>query len=599
MRTWKTVNCQTSKTLATDTLNRAWLWGYDGYGEFGLGESGKVFSTPTLLDEYSIAFTPLLTVYGWNSSGKFGDPQTFFLLPKTLDYADSDWINSYIKNTMYHMAIVKGNGTLWATGNILYDQYLYTTASSPVQIGSLSDWSKVSVGEAYTMALKMDGTLWTWGNAAEGRLGVGDDSPRYSPTQVGVSSDWDSVSCGLWHTAAITINGVMWAWGTQASYALGNGNSYGYQPSPIEITQEYDSSLAVVPTTNNWNQVSCGSNYTLAIKTTGTLWGCGYNNSGQLGLSSYNNSPYFRQVGTLSNWSKVDTANNSRFSTLAVKTNGTLWAWGRNDYGQLGLGDTLPRISPVQVGTNTNWSDVSFVEYYTLALNNQGGLFQCGYWNNNYVVTLTEVEPNSTWSNFYVKNTPIKTHITDIYWKDTDISLENFIGIKEDGTLWACGYYAVELMGFPGEYGAPTSTSSLVQIGMDTDWKTCSVNFGTAAVIKTDGTLWTCGYNYFGGLGLGDNINRSSPTQVGKWTCGYNNYNLGFDDALHRSSPCQVGTLSTWSDITITENAIGAIQGIAGTGTTNIVNIPFNFNIQSDWNKANSELITAVKGRTV
>ena len=110
--------------------------------------------------------------------------------------------------------------------------------------------------------------------------------------------------------------------------------------------------------------------FSLAIKTDGTLWSWGHNSYGQLGIGiagSYQGRSSPVQIGALTTWSKI--AAGQRHST-AIKTDGTVWTWGWNEHGQLGLGDTTDRSSPVQVGSLTNWETIAAGHSFTLATNN-------------------------------------------------------------------------------------------------------------------------------------------------------------------------------------------------------------------------------------
>ena len=140
----------------------------------------------------------------------------------------------------------------------------------------------------------------------------------------------------------------LWSWGYYPFGQLGLGNTNAY------------SSPKQVGALTNWSSVSCGSYFTVSIKTDGTLWSWGYSYTGQLGL---NNTTYYsspKQVGALTNWSSVSCG---YVHTVSIKTDGTLWSWGQNAQGQLGLGNTTNYSSPKQVGALTNWSSVSCGTY--------------------------------------------------------------------------------------------------------------------------------------------------------------------------------------------------------------------------------------------
>jgi len=225
--------------------------------------------------------------------------------------------------------------------------------SSPIQVGSLTNWKQVAGGFGHTASIKTDGTLWTCGSNQYGQLGNGTTSNYSSPIQIGSLTNWKQVSAVYYHTASIKTDGTLWTWGWSLYGQLGNGTIV-YYSSPIQVG-----------TLTNWKQVAGGGYHTTSIKTDGTLWTCGYNGSGQLGNGTivYYSSPI--QVGSLTNWKQVA---GGLVHTAAIKTDGTLWTCGSNQYGQLGNGTTLNYSSPIQVGTLTNWKQVAGGLYHTASI---------------------------------------------------------------------------------------------------------------------------------------------------------------------------------------------------------------------------------------
>jgi alpha-tubulin suppressor-like RCC1 family protein len=217
--------------------------------------------------------------------------------------------------------------------------------SSPVQVGSLLDWSNVAAGEEFGGAIKTDGTLWTWGDNSYGRLGNNTASvSTSSPVQIGSLTNWSSLSLGRDHGLAIKTNGTLWSWGRAASYGEPGLNNRINQSSPVQV-----GSLTT------WAKIAASRTTSAAIKTDGTLWTWGYNYAGKLGHNNLIDRSSPTQVGALTNWLEVSA---SEYLTLATKTDGTVWSWGSNSSGALGGGSTLPayRSSPVQVGALTDWS---------------------------------------------------------------------------------------------------------------------------------------------------------------------------------------------------------------------------------------------------
>jgi alpha-tubulin suppressor-like RCC1 family protein len=316
---WKSVSAGFNHTIATKTDGTLWSWGNNNCGQLGLGN---------LISRSSPVQVGSRTNWKSVSAGC-----TLFCI---------------------HTLATKTDGTLWSWG-VGSDGRLglgtVINHSSPVQVGSLTNWSSVSAGFNHTIATKTDGTLWSWGlSGFSGTLGLGNLISRSSPVQVGSLTNWSSVSAGNNHSLATKTDGTLWSWGTGATGRLGLGTVINHS-SPVQV-----GSLT------NWSSVS-GANHSLAIKTDGTLWSWGTGATGRLGLGTVINHSSPVQVGSLTNWSSVSGANHS----LAIKTDGTLWSWGTGATGRLGLGTVINHSSPVQVGSLTNWSSVSAGEVHSLA----------------------------------------------------------------------------------------------------------------------------------------------------------------------------------------------------------------------------------------
>jgi alpha-tubulin suppressor-like RCC1 family protein len=249
---------------------------------------------------------------------------------------------------------IKTNGTLWAWGvgggtganGVLGLGDLIST-SSPVQVGNGIDWAFVTTAGNRCWAIKTDSTLWAWGYNGTGRLGHNNTISRSSPVQIGTDTDWAIVSGGFDHSLAIRKTGTLWGWGQPARGALGLNNSTPPRSSPVQVG-----------TDTNWKDVSVGPNFTVALRSNGTLWSWGIGNVGQLGLNSTTDitngvsSP--AAVGALTNWKNISAA--AGFCT-AIKTDGTLWAWGSGN--SVGVNSSVNRSSPIQVGSFTDWKSVS------------------------------------------------------------------------------------------------------------------------------------------------------------------------------------------------------------------------------------------------
>jgi len=338
------------------------------------------FTGITLGSGISCGPPPPLTLYAWgyNANGSLGlNDVVSRSSPVQLGATGSSTWASMSNTSNPQTGGVKTDGTLWAWGiNTVgqLGQNDLVPRSSPTQVGSLATWSNTVVGNSGQLAVKTDGTLWSWGFNLFGQLGLNDTNYRSSPVQIGALTNWSSKLAAFGGNSsgaaqnyfAIKNNGTLWAWGN-TGFGLGD-NTVIKRSSPVQIG-----------TDTNWNQIF-GGDVTMAVRTDGTLWVWGGNYNGSLGLNlglAYRSSPV--QVGLLTDWLNCKTTPNSQSNNMLVlKSNGTLWTWGNNSDGQLGLNDTVYRSSPVQIGSGTTWLALAWTYRSGLAAKADGTLWSWG-----------------------------------------------------------------------------------------------------------------------------------------------------------------------------------------------------------------------------
>jgi alpha-tubulin suppressor-like RCC1 family protein len=310
------------------------------------------FTDADIVDQY---VNGTLFMWGYNSYGQIGDNTNDYNKYTPVKIGAGGIISFKISCGRNHSAAVKTDGTLWAWGQNYYGQLGDDTTddrSSPVQtITGGYNWKQVACGYAQTAAIKSDGTLWNWGVYT------------YTPEEtVAGGTDWKQVSCGG-HIAGVKTDGTLWLWGSNSSGQLGDGT-----------TDDNASPIETITGGNSWTQVSCGGAHSAAIKTDGTLWLWGSNYSGQLGDGTgfgQNKSSPVQTIAGGNNWKQVSCGGRS---TAAIKTDGTLWAWGKNP----GFGDEAAVggevvESPVQtIAGGNNWKQVECGYGHTAAVQIDG-----------------------------------------------------------------------------------------------------------------------------------------------------------------------------------------------------------------------------------
>jgi len=293
--------------------------------------------------------------------------------------------------------------------------------SSPVQtVTGGTNWLQVAGGYDMTLALKDDGTMWSWGRDDSGDLGLNNATNRSSPCQIGTDTDWVSISASNWYwgiCSGIKNDGSLWLWGYNNSGNLGD-NTTNAKSSPVQT----------VTGGNNWESASHSGYHSAAIKTDGTLWIWGGNEYGELGNDDTTDvSSPIQTITGGSNWAQVSC---SRDNTAAIKDDGSLWVWGRNGDGQLGTNNTQTVSSPIQtIAGGNDWAQVSFGRRFVGAIKNDGTLWM---WGDNSVGQLGV-------GNTLDISSPVQTILGGNTWAQISCSYYLSAAIKTDGSLWVWG----------------------------------------------------------------------------------------------------------------------------------------------------------------
>jgi alpha-tubulin suppressor-like RCC1 family protein len=499
-----------------------WGWGYNSYGQLG-DDSTTERHTPVQVsgltdvvaiacgEEHSLALKSDGTVWawGWNAYGQLGDGSN--------DSSDTPVQVSGLSNIVavaagfYHSLALRADGTVWSWGGNGYGQLGNNSTSPsnvPVQVSGLTNVVAIACGGEHSLALLADGTMMAWGANYEDQLGdcIYPSQDRSAPVAVaGGVSDVVAIAGGAYHSLAVKADGTVWGWGWNLYYQLGSSDSNaGWEPIRVS-----DLTNAV--------SVAAGFFHSAALLADGTVRAWGGNTEGQLGNGTITTTNVPVQVSGLEGASALACG---WTHTLAVVAQSTGLAWGSNGNGKLGNngeGGTYEwniHSTPVKVNSLSGLADVAAGEHYSLGLLADGTVWAWGYneWGQLGDGTTTE------------RHTPVQvmldpglgTPLTDV----TAISAgyAHSMALRSDGTVWMWGWNGVGQLGDGTEEWVRHSP---VQVMLDpgsgtplTDVTAIAAGMSHSMARGADGTVWAWGANYHGRLGDGTTTQRNTPVQV-------------------------------------------------------------------------------------
>jgi alpha-tubulin suppressor-like RCC1 family protein len=340
---------------------------------------------------------------------------------------------------------------------------------------------------------------WGWNNGGDAGTNDGGTVKNTPVTTFAGGTNWKQVSAGYPHMAAIKTDGSLWTWGLNTDGRLGINSTTGISRSTPVTTFAGGT---------NWKQISVGRFHMAAIKTDGTLWTWGRSERGQLGINqSIFTADRLTPVTTFAGGNTWKSVNCGDRHTAAIKTDGSLWVWGINEEGQLGDNTTVSKSIPVTTFAGGNdWKSVAGGQNHTAAIKTDGSLWM---WGSNAYVQLGTNDTNT-------RTTPVTTFAGGTTWKSVACGRLHTAAIKTDGTLWTWGQND---NGRLGTNDTTRRSTPVTTFSGGTNWKQVDCGEAHTMAVKTDGTLWGWGQGSVGRLGTNGN---SSAVPVTTFAGGNN-----------------------------------------------------------------------------
>lgn len=444
----------------------------------------------------------------------------------------------------------------------------------------LGVWKAAAAGGNHTVAIRTNGTLWAWGRNADGQLGDGTNADSLTPVQVGIDRDWAMVVAGARHTLALkngdvdALNrGRLYAWGANDVGQLGAVTLDAFSNVPVEIPG------------GPWRMVSARGDHTVAVKTDGTLWAWGDNfygqvGNGQSGTGIQQATPTQLIVTDQSGAAiSVETVAAGTFHTLAIADDGSLWAWGRNESGQLGDG-TAQRDVPTRIGIDTDWLAIDAGAAHSAGVRGDrlnraaGGTLWA--WGDNGSDQLGDSTGTASSSPFQVG--------ADADWANVYLGEQHTMASKTDQTLWGWGHNMHGELGLGQSGDTQPSEPTLLGGAISQTWLVADSGFHHSVMLTADGHLWTTGANLFGQIGDGTSASKAAPVRAGGASTGWQGAKLAAG-AAHNAAikvvaqtgdqpPISYGTLWAWGN-----NAFGQL----GDGTQADRDLPIQIGADATW----------------
>ncbi len=510
------------------------------------------------------------TVWSWgrNHCGQLGDGTTVDRSTQVQVLTATGALTEIVEVASggSHSIALKSDGTVWtwglnSGGELGNGNTALQTKAVQVQMasGALTGIIAIAGGDGHCLALDQNGTIWSWGVNTYGQLGIGSTTLQTRAVQVTNLTGITAIAAGISHSLALKSDGTVWSWGVNTNGQLGN-NSTTQQLQPVQV-------LTASGALSGVSAIGSGSSHSLAVKSDGTVVAWGYNSTGQVG----DNTTTQRNVATsVLNLTGIYDVTGGTTHSIALKSDGTVWVWGGNTLGQLGDGTLAMRKTAVQMTGASEVKRIAARTTRSMILKTDGtvwstGDFLYGQMGNGMV--------GYSW---VALNLSAPTGVTQ-----TATGGNFSLALKNDGTVWSWGLNINGQLGINSTIDQSTPGMVTTSTGNLSGITQIAAGTSHSLAVKNDGTLWSWGIGSGGRLGDGTSQQRNRPVQVVTASGALTGVTAAAGGDVFSMALKSDGTVWSWGGNANGQLGIGtttqqtqAVQVLTATGAlTNIVQI--------------------------
>lgn len=406
-----------------------------------------------------------------------------------------------------HSCLVRDDAQTWCWGSNYHGDLgigARMFSSPPAQVRG--DWRTLRPFGGSGCGIAADRTLWCWGDGNQGQIGDGGFVDQTVPERIDTATDWTDLAVGDAHACALESTGALWCWGNNTAYQFDPTN--GTVPSKRQIAGTYRS-------------VAASSAHTCVVASNGALACIGIDNAGELGQNATTLTlTGYTGVGSDSDWAQIALGVTH---ACALKTGGSLWCWGANRFGAVGVGDRTNRLVPTRVDAATDWASVQVGDDHTCAQKTDGSLWCWGMTSRGQFGGARTADALTPSPLGHVRSYAVGSSHTCF--------------VDDVGAAWCSGVNSYAQVRSPA---AMSTTPVLADEPGAPTWTALYAYRFSLCGIDTNGQLWCWGYNGDGQLGDGTTRDRQRPVLVSG--SGWQTVALGY----YSTYAIAGGQLLTW-----------------------------------------------------